>query len=111
MAINRRSVQKLLGAATLAARDIEDSRRRVGIVNETEKTDSSVGRADRRLVTEQEIRDRAYQIYQERNRSGGSGDPITDWLRAETELNNGNKTEGTEPIRLHTLSGTGSANT
>jgi len=34
--------------------------------------------------TEDEIRKRAYEIYQERN--GGPGNALEDWLQAEAEL-------------------------
>jgi len=35
--------------------------------------------------TEAQIRERAYYIYLERH--GAAGDPVTDWYRAERELN------------------------
>jgi hypothetical protein len=36
--------------------------------------------------TAEQIRARAYQIYQKRNGNGVSGDQLTDWLQAEHEL-------------------------
>jgi Protein of unknown function (DUF2934) len=39
---------------------------------------------DRPQPTEDEIRERAYQIYNARN--GGPGDEVNDWLKAEAEL-------------------------
>jgi Protein of unknown function (DUF2934) len=39
---------------------------------------------DQRHPTEDEIRERAYQIYRARN--GDPGDEIDDWFRAEAEL-------------------------
>lgn len=40
-------------------------------------------------VTPQEVRARAYQMYLERKNSPGNtpGDAVSDWLRAERELN------------------------
>ncbi len=38
----------------------------------------------RREPTEAEIRQRAHQIYQDRG--DAPGDPVSDWLQAETEL-------------------------
>jgi hypothetical protein len=38
----------------------------------------------RRTITEQQIRERAYQIYLARN--GGPGEPAADWSQAEREL-------------------------
>ena len=39
---------------------------------------------DQRHPTEDEIRERAYEIYRARN--GDPGDEIDDWFRAEAEL-------------------------
>jgi hypothetical protein len=39
---------------------------------------------DKREVTEQDIRARAYEIYLSRN--GSEGDAYNDWLQAEQEL-------------------------
>jgi hypothetical protein len=36
--------------------------------------------------TEEGIRFHAYMLYQERQRAGAPGDPVSDWLRAESEL-------------------------
>lgn len=38
-----------------------------------------------------QIRQRAYHIYVERLAKGGTGDPQSDWLRAERELSNGQR--------------------
>ena len=40
-------------------------------------------------VTEDRIRTRAFEIYQQRNGNGGQGDAASDWLQAERELNGG----------------------
>lgn len=37
-------------------------------------------------ASEQQVRERAYRIYQARMREGVPGDPVSDWLRAEQEL-------------------------
>ncbi|MCW5756806.1 MAG: DUF2934 domain-containing protein [Phycisphaeraceae bacterium] len=37
-------------------------------------------------VREQEIRTRAYYLYEERVRAGSHGDALSDWLRAESEV-------------------------
>ena len=42
--------------------------------------------------TEDEIRKRAYEIYCARN--GGPGSEVDDWLKAETELKEGQATAG-----------------
>lgn len=34
-----------------------------------------------------QVRERAYQIYQERSRNGCQGDCVSDWLQAEREVN------------------------
>jgi hypothetical protein len=39
-----------------------------------------------RAVTEQDIRERAYRIYLAREKEGVPGDPVSDWLRAQQEL-------------------------
>jgi hypothetical protein len=39
-------------------------------------------------ATEEQIRQRAYQIFMSRQREGVPGDPISDWARAEQELRN-----------------------
>jgi hypothetical protein len=46
-------------------------------------------RAKKPAPTHEEIALRAYQIYLERN--GAPGDPHSDWLRAEAELNDARK--------------------
>jgi len=38
----------------------------------------------KRMITEEQIRERAYQIYLARN--GAPGDPTADWYQAEREL-------------------------
>jgi hypothetical protein len=42
----------------------------------------------RARATEEQIRQRAYEIYLSRIREDVPGDPATDWLRAEQELRN-----------------------
>lgn len=37
-------------------------------------------------ATEEQIRLKAYQLFQSRQREGVSGDPVSDWTRAEQEL-------------------------
>ncbi len=37
-------------------------------------------------TTEEQIRQRAYQIFLSRTREGVPGDPVSDWVRAEQEL-------------------------
>jgi hypothetical protein len=39
-------------------------------------------------TTEEQVRQRAFQIFMSRQREGVPGDPVTDWLRAEQELRN-----------------------
>ena len=39
---------------------------------------------DGRQATQDEIRDRAYELFRARN--GGPGDEVDDWLKAEAEL-------------------------
>lgn len=53
-----------------------------------EQTPASVDRPADPIVPvqEEEIRTRAYYIYEDRVRSGGRGDALDDWLRAEREL-------------------------
>lgn len=36
--------------------------------------------------TDEQVRQRAYQIFLSRQREGVPGDPISDWVRAEQEL-------------------------
>ena len=43
------------------------------------------------FVEERAIRERAYQIFEERCQAGSPGDPIIDWLQAEHELCDGRK--------------------
>ncbi|HUU98717.1 MAG TPA: DUF2934 domain-containing protein [Phycisphaerae bacterium] len=38
-------------------------------------------------ITEEHIRFHAYMLFQERQRAGVPGDPVSDWLRAQSELN------------------------
>ena len=47
---------------------------------------------DKPQPKEDEIRERAYEIYCARN--GGPGDEVDDWLKAETELKEGRVTAG-----------------
>ncbi|MGO9057363.1 MAG: DUF2934 domain-containing protein [Candidatus Binataceae bacterium] len=44
---------------------------------------------DKPQPTEDEIRNRAYEIYCARN--GGPGDELSDWLKAEAELREGSR--------------------
>jgi hypothetical protein len=37
---------------------------------------------------EEQVRQRAYQIFLSRQREGVPGDPVSDWVRAEQELRN-----------------------
>lgn len=37
-------------------------------------------------TTEERIRFHAYMLFQERQRAGVPGDPVSDWLRAQSEL-------------------------
>lgn len=41
------------------------------------------GTAKRENVDEEEVRERAYQLYQDRMRKGQDGSPEDDWRRAE----------------------------
>ena len=45
------------------------------------------------------IRERAFQIYNDRVRTNAPGDPTTDWLRAEQELNEKVPTESTRTTK------------
>ena len=47
--------------------------------------------AESGVVEEQAIRERAYQIFEERCQAGSPGDPIMDWLQAQHELCDGRK--------------------
>ncbi len=38
------------------------------------------------VVTEEQVRLRAYRIFETRRREGIQGDAVTDWVRAEQEL-------------------------
>jgi len=38
------------------------------------------------IITEEEIAIRAYGLFQERSQSGNLGDPESDWLEAERQL-------------------------
>jgi len=44
--------------------------------------------APRPRYTEQQIRQRAYEIFLSRQREDVPGDPVSDWVRAEQELRN-----------------------
>ena len=52
----------------------------------TSQTQSAPTQKARSL--EQQIRQRAYELYLSRIREDVPGDPATDWLRAEQELRN-----------------------
>jgi hypothetical protein len=56
------------------------------------QTDKAVGESERlpHLVSEQEIRERAYEIYLQRGAQAGHEQE--DWLQAERELSNSNVT-------------------
>ena len=58
------------------------TRTRSTAATSTRKTTRS--RASRSAITEQQIRERAYQIYLAR--SGGPGDAMSDWFQAELQL-------------------------
>ncbi len=50
--------------------------------------------ASKATVTVDQIRARAYEIYE--SRRGGPGDPVADWAQAERELNGGVAVGGAE---------------
>lgn len=54
---------------------------------ETAPTAATAPRPEAR-TTEEQVRQRAYQLFLSRQREGVPGDPITDWVRAEQELRN-----------------------
>jgi hypothetical protein len=45
------------------------------------------------------VRARAYELYVERSRNGESGDELSDWVRAERELNGANPERGESLLR------------
>ena len=49
------------------------------------KTSLPSGKTGSEAVAEEEIRRRAYELYEERGREGGH--ELDDWLRAEAEIN------------------------
>ncbi|HXR24748.1 MAG TPA: DUF2934 domain-containing protein [Candidatus Binataceae bacterium] len=59
---------------------------------EKKETKLQSGIGDRPMLTEDEIRKRAYEMYCAR--SGGPGSEVDDWLKAETELKQGRAMAG-----------------
>lgn len=51
---------------------------------ETQNTEETARRQQPQQSSEERIRNRAYQLYEQRGGSGG--DAESDWLRAETEI-------------------------
>jgi hypothetical protein len=54
------------------------------MAQEVQKKPPANTTTDSKLVLEEEIRSRAYELYEERGREDGHD--LDDWLRAETEL-------------------------
>lgn len=57
------------------------------------------GRLDR------SIRRRAYELFEQRTRDGGSGDAVGDWLQAEQELHRAARGRGDGPPSVEVLAG------
>lgn len=75
----------------------------------TPKTYTSIPSSVAQFITEEEIKKRAYEIYENRKRTSKSGDEKQDWYEAETELkmiesissvNKGKNTDKREKIHL-----------
>ena len=49
---------------------------------------------------EQRIRTQAFEIYERRRDAGGTGDSVSDWLCAESELNRGAHAQDNECLVL-----------
>jgi len=59
--------------------------------NPTTKTARTFGRTAAEVIREEQIRTRAYELYEARDREDGHD--VEDWLKAETEITGRTRTE------------------